>query len=87
MPAGGAREGSGRKPKEATTAVIKKSRSALEFLARVYNNQDLDIEIRIKAAVAAAGAEKAVIQKRGKKDLDQEVGTAPPTESEWSHLR
>jgi hypothetical protein len=87
MPAGGKREGSGRKPKEAATAVIKKSRSALEFLARVYNNDALDIEIRIKAAVAAAGAEKAVIQKRGKKDLDQEAGTAPPTESEWSHLR
>jgi len=87
LTAGGAREGAGRKPKLPTVAVIKKSRSALEFLARVYNNQELDIEIRIKAAVAAAGAEKAVIQKRGKKDLDQEAGTAPPTESEWSHLR
>jgi hypothetical protein len=87
MTAGGARKGCGRKPREATTAVIKKSRTALEFLARVYNNDELDIEIRIKAAVAAAGAEKAIIQKRGKKDLDQEAGTAPPTDSEWAHLK
>jgi hypothetical protein len=87
MPAGGARKNAGRKPKVPTVAVIKKARTALEFLTRVYNNDFLDIEIRIKAAVAAAGAEKAIIQKRGKKDLDQEAGTAPPTESEWSHLR
>ena len=65
---GGAREGSGPKPKPAVVMDDTEGMDPLDFLLMVQNSGEVPVDLRIRAATAAAQYKHAKIGEGGKKD-------------------
>ena len=65
---GGAREGSGPKPRPAVVMTETEGMEPLDFLLMVQNSGDVPVELRIRAATAAAQYKHAKVGEGGKKD-------------------
>ena len=54
MPRGGSRTGAGRPKGSKTRGVTALSKKPLPYLLEVMRNEEIDMELRVRAAIAAA---------------------------------
>jgi hypothetical protein len=100
MPSGGNREGAGRKPNPKPPAIylppllegeiLPARMDAVDFLLDIVNNSDVPVDIRVKAAIAAAPYQRAKIASDGvvgkKQKLKDAADEPAEDESVWGHL-
>ena len=70
---GGARPGSGPKPKPKQKLAIPRKTDPLKFLLSVMNDADVDAQLRVRAAVAAAQYVHAKRGEGGKKEAAEQA--------------
>ena len=70
---GGARPGSGPKPKEKTRLDVPETKDPLEFLMWVMNDPNVEAQVRVRAAITAARYKRAKLPEAGKKQQQEEA--------------